>query len=283
MKFSVIIPVYKAEAYLEKCINSVLIQGFKNFEVILVDDGSPDNCPKICDNYSSMDQRIKVLHQRNSGVSIARNNGINMARGEIVCFLDADDEWKKDFLFHVDVLYQKYPDIKGTFTARYDRFPNGESLLFKMKSVTDYFILPELFNIFEYCRTSSFTVKKQVLDEISLFREYVKRGEDTDLILRLFCKYPIGYCNIPLLTYNVDTNYNSSSSSALYYFPFEEWYNYNYPIKSDLVIHTSGLLIRKAAKLMQEKCFYKSIQTLIKIKFFSYLRYKINHLCRTLK
>ena len=88
---SVIIPVYKVEPFLEKCIKSVLEQTYKNFEVILVDDGSPDCCPQICDLWEQRDSRIHVIHQKNGGGGLARNQALNISRGEFVTFVDSDD------------------------------------------------------------------------------------------------------------------------------------------------------------------------------------------------
>lgn len=88
---SVVIPIYKVEQYLYACVDSVINQTYKNLEIILVDDGSPDTCPKICDNYAQKDSRIKVLHKSNGGLSDARNAGIEMAKGEYLCFVDSDD------------------------------------------------------------------------------------------------------------------------------------------------------------------------------------------------
>lgn len=88
---SVIIPIYKVEAYLEKCIESVRSQTYKDIEIILVDDGSPDNCGAVCDRYQKMDERIKVLHKENGGLSDARNKGLDIATGEYVLFVDSDD------------------------------------------------------------------------------------------------------------------------------------------------------------------------------------------------
>lgn len=88
---SVIIPVYKVEEYLNQCIDSVLNQTYKNLEIILVDDGSPDNCGRICDEYSLTDSRIKVIHQSNKGLSEARNAGLDIAAGEWIGFVDSDD------------------------------------------------------------------------------------------------------------------------------------------------------------------------------------------------
>ena len=84
-------PVYKVEKYLNKCIESLVNQTYKDLEIILVDDGSPDNCPQICDDWEKKDKRIKVLHQKNSGVSVARNNGLKFAGGEYIGFVDSDD------------------------------------------------------------------------------------------------------------------------------------------------------------------------------------------------
>ena len=90
-KLSVIIPVYKTEKYLNRCIESVLNQTFTDFECILVDDGSPDNCGKICDEYAKKDKRIRVIHKENGGLSDARNAGIEASKGEYLSFIDSDD------------------------------------------------------------------------------------------------------------------------------------------------------------------------------------------------
>ena len=88
---TVIVPVYKTSKFLKKSILSIVHQTYKNLEIILIDDGSPDSCPKICDSLSKKDSRIRVLHQKNSGVSRARNAGISISNGEYICFVDSDD------------------------------------------------------------------------------------------------------------------------------------------------------------------------------------------------
>lgn len=98
MFFSVIVPVYKVEKYLPNCIESVLNQSFSDFELILVDDGSPDACPGICDNYKEKDNRIKVIHKQNGGLASARRTGIKVAEGEYVFNLDSDDFIESDTL-----------------------------------------------------------------------------------------------------------------------------------------------------------------------------------------
>jgi len=88
---SVIVPVYNVEKYIHRCIDSIINQTYKNLEIILVDDGSTDNCPKICDEYAQKDNRIKVIHKKNGGLSEARNVGIEIATGEYIGFIDSDD------------------------------------------------------------------------------------------------------------------------------------------------------------------------------------------------
>ena len=88
---SVIVPVYKVEKYLNRCVNSIINQIYKNLEIILIDDGSPDKCPYICDEWSKRDSRIKVLHKQNGGLSDARNAGLKIATGEFIGFVDSDD------------------------------------------------------------------------------------------------------------------------------------------------------------------------------------------------
>ncbi|GAA6255751.1 glycosyltransferase [Bacteroides sp. f07] len=97
MKISIIIPIYKVEAYLHQCVDSVLEQSYRDIEVILVDDGSPDECPGICDEYAKSDARVKVIHKINGGLSDARNYGIEAASGDYLMFLDSDDWWNQSF------------------------------------------------------------------------------------------------------------------------------------------------------------------------------------------
>ena len=104
-QISVIVPVYKVEPYLRRCVDSILAQTFTDFELILVDDGSPDNCGAICDEYAAKDARIKVFHQSNRGQAAARNTGIWQSAGEWICFVDSDD------LIHPQLLQTLYDSV----------------------------------------------------------------------------------------------------------------------------------------------------------------------------
>lgn len=102
IKYSFILPIYKVELYLEECIESILKQTIIDFEIILVDDGSPDKCPEICDKYKKIDSRIKVVHKPNGGLSDARNAGMKQAIGRYLLFVDPDDYLEEDYLDVID-------------------------------------------------------------------------------------------------------------------------------------------------------------------------------------
>ena len=111
-ELSVIVPVYNAEKYLHKCVDSILNQTYRDFELLLVDDGSPDQCGRICDAYATQDPRVKVIHKPNGGVSEARNVGLDKAKGNYISFIDPDD-WVEPDLFRstIDFCKTKQTDI----------------------------------------------------------------------------------------------------------------------------------------------------------------------------
>lgn len=111
-KISVIIPVFNMQEHLTRCIDSVISQSYKNLEIILVDDGSTDNSASICDSYKSLDKRIKVIHKANGGLSSARNEGLEVATGELIAFVDSDDWLEFDMLeYLINILYKYNSDI----------------------------------------------------------------------------------------------------------------------------------------------------------------------------
>ena len=122
---SVIIPVYKVEKYLCRCVDSVLEQTYTNMEIILVDDGSPDNCPVMCDEYARQDSRVKVIHQENAGLSGARIAGIDMAQGQWLAFVDSDDYLAADFL---ERLYQACVDTGSSLSVCRWEYVRGETI-----------------------------------------------------------------------------------------------------------------------------------------------------------
>lgn len=130
-QISIIIPVYNVEKYLDRCMESVVSQTLKNIEIILVDDGSPDNCPRLCDEWGRKDSRIKVIHKKNEGLGLARNTGMQYATGEYLAFIDSDDYvdlrmyeilYEKATTLNADIVYcgHKYGLKDGTFEDRND-------------------------------------------------------------------------------------------------------------------------------------------------------------------
>ncbi len=122
---TVILPVYKVEAYLPRCMDGVLAQTYRNLEILLVDDGSPDRCPAICDGYAAADERVRVIHQENAGLSGARNAGIDAAAGEYLIFIDSDDYVTEDF---VERLYQALADTGSDLSMCKWKYVKGEAV-----------------------------------------------------------------------------------------------------------------------------------------------------------
>lgn len=138
---SVIIPVYNVEKYIHSCVDSVLKQTFQNFEIILVDDGSTDSCPGICDEYAAYDSKIKVIHKSNAGPSAARNLGLEVARGEYVCFLDSDDYIERNTLEYCLSLAKKENADEVRFI--FSRFKSGILHKPKMLKVTPSYVVDD--------------------------------------------------------------------------------------------------------------------------------------------
>ena len=121
-KFSLIVPIYKIEAYLPKCIDSILAQTCQDYELLLIEDGSPDGCGKICDDYAAKyPDKIRAIHQKNGGAGAARNNGIALASGEYLLFVDGDDYLSANFLAELSAAAQKSPADLLLFGAEVER------------------------------------------------------------------------------------------------------------------------------------------------------------------
>lgn len=134
---SIIVPVYKTEKYLPKCIDSILAQTFVDFELILIDDGSPDHCGEICDEYALKDGRIIVIHQENKGVSAARNAGLDIARGEYIGFVDSDD-WIEPEMYEILVTTMVAKSTDVVICGCTQRNGNGDFLLLDFQSEGTY-------------------------------------------------------------------------------------------------------------------------------------------------
>lgn len=206
--FSVVIPVYKIEKYIKPCVDSVLNQNFSDFEILLIDDGGQDNCPEICDNLAVTDERITVFHKKNGGLSSARNEGIRLAKGECILFIDGDD------LLSCDNVLEKLYDV---FQEK-----NCDVVSFNRKTIIDE--TEEIFECSDYreCGDSSgnyelfirnmiikdcfygsawvLCAKTDFLRNNYLYFTEGKTTEDFDWIMRMLNLKPF-ICNIPDVFY----------------------------------------------------------------------------------
>lgn len=216
-KISVIVPVYNAEKYLHRCVDSILAQTFTDFEVLLIDDGSPDRSGEICDKYAQKDSRVRVFHKENSGVCATRNIGLDHANGEIICFVDSDDVVDKDFL---EIFLQKNADIVVQGMYRNDISEDRKDLYvpidagdFDVSNVTKFIdIVCEAENI-GYLVTRSF--KRSIIEKASLrFDSRFKLREDMEFILRymLLCK-TFSTLNKGAYHYDVPSNFQKKYSN----------------------------------------------------------------------
>lgn len=155
--FSVLIPVYNSEKYIQECVRSVLDQTFQNFEIILADDGSTDESGKICDQLSSCDKRITVIHQKNQGPAVARIAAFQKARGDYVIYMDSDDLWDKQLLEKIQAIIEKhdcdivtfrlrYIDLKGKYLGELPPAYPRENVVYDIRSVIIKFLTEEVEN-----------------------------------------------------------------------------------------------------------------------------------------
>ena len=144
---SIIIPVYNCEQYIDKCTKSILSQSYRNFEIILVDDGSTDETGKICERYASGDKRIKVIHKTNSGPAAARNRGIEKAKGEFIFFIDADDYLEENAFglliggykkYKADIVIGNFKKIKNNEIEKRNDVYFEDNKLLNKQELTDY-------------------------------------------------------------------------------------------------------------------------------------------------
>lgn len=207
--FSVVIPLYNKEKFIEHTLNSVLNQTFTNFEIVIVNDGSGDNSLFVVKKFT--DKRIKIVNQENKGLSAARNKGILIAKGKVIALLDADDLWHFDFLKSIKNLYSEFPETSIYGTDYLEKY-SDKNILEPKKNINPAqkkkaFLIKDFFlaNLFQsiICQ-SSLAFKKEIAEDM-LFNESINYAEDVDFYLKCFTKYKLAYKYTPLATilYNV--------------------------------------------------------------------------------
>lgn len=185
---SIIVPVYKVEKYLDRCINTIINQTYKNIEIILVDDGSPDNCPQICDEYAKRDRRIVVIHKENGGLSDARNFGLDIAKGEYIYFCDSDDFISENA---IEILLKNLLNTNsdmciGSFTEFSDE-KNSPKTFFN-KCICKEEAFKESFDFIQFTTAWNKLYKRNILMNFKFPVGYLHEDEGTSYLLINRCK-----------------------------------------------------------------------------------------------
>lgn len=281
---SVIIPLYNKECSIATTLQTVLAQTWQDFEVVIVDDGSTDNSFSVVKSFA--DKRIHIFHQANAGVSAARNRGIEEAHGELIAFLDADDEWKPDYLATQMALVEKYPQC-DVFATRYEtrsddclvypaivrklQFLNSDGI------IKNYFLVasrsqPPLF-------TSAVMIRHTAIQTIGGFPIGITSGEDLLTWAKLASRGQIAYSIIPKVTFTIE-GYEITSkpkrSNDEDDFVGRELVKlrntYHPPYINHYISHWHKM---RSSVFMRQSCRMKSVQEAIKGLWYNPFNYKL--------
>lgn len=269
---SIIIPVYKVEKELTKCLDSVLNQTYKNIEVILVDDGSPDNCPQICDNYKRKDGRIKVLHQKNAGVSAARNAGLAIAKGDCVGFVDSDDVISPNMYEILYSLLQQYQaDIASClFTNKISKLYYGTTRNIPVSNIK----VVRGVVLEEYIRKGFDAVWQRLYTKKTLTGKLFEEGVLHDdsrfsFLIMQECRVWVTV-KLPLYYWNLNTISLSRSCLKTLHTPLESIYQTYHELGRNKIIEKNLLLriLRFQYRLVTRSCLYGFKDKNIKSEYY---------------
>ncbi len=207
MRFSVVIPLYNKAPYVRKALRSVFDQTYRDFELIVVDDGSTDDSlAKAKESLDGSGIDHQLIHQDNAGVGTTRNNGVAASRGDFICFLDADDWWKPTFLERMDWLIREYPDA-GIYGVNYYIISRGKQRVALHIPSTGYINYCDCYRKLQMPLTSiSVAIPRDVFQRMGGFKPHLKLGEDFDLWIRIALARKVAYLDEPLAYYFQDSN-----------------------------------------------------------------------------
>lgn len=221
MRFSVVIPLYNKAKYIEKAMASVFSQTCKDYEVIVIDDGSSDDSFHLASQMGEIHPECRVIKQDNSGVAKTRNRGVEIAKGEFVCFLDADDWWEEDFLYEIGALIDAFPDA-GMYGTGFYIVKNGKKRVAPI-GVEKGFQAGYINYYQTYARTlcmpitsSSVAIPRELFIELGGFKSQITLGEDFDLWVRIALKHEVALVNKPLANYYQDVPTNRRATRRLH-------------------------------------------------------------------
>lgn len=217
-EISVIVPVYKAEQYLERCVKSILEQTYQNFELILVDDGSPDNCPTMCDEWAEKDNRVHVIHKKNGGASSARNAGLKIAKGRWIAFADSDDWLDRNALKTLYDLANQYNVPMAIGGMRVVQKYTDASIVMRQNArvLSNADLMSRFFRLNGEPDTHSVCgaiIRRDILDDYSFIEGRMNEDVETCYYLARKCEAAV-YTDAPLYNYfkNIEGVTNSGFS-----------------------------------------------------------------------
>lgn len=175
---SIVVPVYNAENYLEKCINSIIGQTYRNLEIILIDDGSNDNSLSICEKFALQDNRIKVFHQNNGGVASARNKGLSEASGEFIAWVDSDDSTEPEY---IEKLYNAVKEYNADISIALKQYKEQIKYIQSREKIVQEYLMG---NLTAYLWST--LARRALYNELRF--EQLKIGEDALMLCRIYCR-----------------------------------------------------------------------------------------------
>ncbi len=265
---SIIVPIYNTQKYLNNCIQSIVFQTYKNLEIVLVDDGSCDNCPVICDEWRKKDNRIITIHINNSGQSVARNIALNKIKGNYVCFFDSDDSVENNY---VEIMYHKL--VTNNFDAVVCNIPNKYKNLVNGKNIYEYILRDEIGG-----QLWRWIFKKECWNNIRF--PINKYAEDAAVIYKVIFEKNIGIINKDLYHYNVNNQSSTSNSiknidkniidRAIMFIDRYYWIRTNHLSDDLLKIVLDKAVVFCACVIIRRNKEYYDINDLIYVKEFIY-------------
>ncbi len=287
---SIIVPVYNVEAYLKRCIESILNQTYKDIEIILVDDGSTDNSSKICDEYKNKDKRIKVIHKVNGGLSSARNRGLDIAKGKYIGFVDSDDYISPKMY---EILYKELINNNADISACDDVvFQKKEAVFnivddYKIEIYNKYDAMKELISLTNHVDSTAWNklYKKSLFNKVRYPNGFIY--EDIGTTFKLINKIKkIVYVDLKLYAYNFRvssiTNTNNINKKTIYdkfemvelrgKFIASKYPNLENDVKNNYVKHFIYTLLNTSK--MKDKSFLKEDYFKNRYKYFKKIKLK---------
>ena len=274
--FSIIVPLYNKAPYIIKAVESICQQTCQNFEVVIVNDGSTDKSLEIIESYLKslktkdieLFNKFTILNQENSGVSVARNNAIKIAKYDYLAFLDADDWWETTYLEEMFKLIQEFPNA-GLWSCKYyvvknktKRFARiGLNSNFK-KGIINYFkVYAETLEMPVW--TGATIIKKSVFFEKNGFKPNLALGEDFDLWIRVALNYSVAFLNSPLSNYNFDIDlYNRAVDTYKIYLPHKHYiFNLDYLNQEETINEDLKFLLDKLRVYTLFPYYFKNLYT----------------------